>query len=246
MTTNKRPQKKHSPGMHCGKDSNEALKPLPVDIWDIERIAPYEKNAKIHSPEQVEKLANNIREFGWDQPIVVDGSGVIIKGHGRHLAAKHLGLKKVPVVVRDDLTEAQVKAARLADNRVASTNYDTTLLQAELSEISLDDLDMSDLGFDSKELEFLTSDLGEMNEDVFTGDLTADVLEQAQKNAEKIEKLSKEDIPLSKAFGFKSVPATAEKTVFRFMAIVEEQTGLTGSEAFVYWVAKLMEESDEV
>ncbi|MFH3639762.1 ParB/Srx family N-terminal domain-containing protein, partial [Acinetobacter baumannii] len=81
----------------------------------VDDVKPYELNAKIHSEEQVAKIAESIARFGWDQPIVVDKNGVIIKGHGRRLAAIKLGLIEVPVLVRDDLNEEQVKAARLAD-----------------------------------------------------------------------------------------------------------------------------------
>ncbi|HHP0317040.1 phage tail protein (plasmid) [Acinetobacter baumannii] len=84
-------------------------------MWIVDDVKPYELNAKIHSEEQVAKIAESIARFGWDQPIVVDKNGVIIKGHGRRLAAIKLGLIEVPVLVRDDLNEEQVKAARLAD-----------------------------------------------------------------------------------------------------------------------------------
>lgn len=88
-------------------------------------------------------------------PIVVDGNGVIIKGHGRRLAALQIGLKKVPVIVRDDLSEEAVRAARLADNRVAISGLDNEILRKELSslEFSLDNI------FDKKELTFVTADL---------------------------------------------------------------------------------------
>ncbi len=88
---------------------------LKIQMWIVDDVKPYELNAKIHSEEQVAKIAESIARFGWDQPIVVDKNGVIIKGHGRRLAAIKLGLIEVPVLVRDDLNEEQVKAARLAD-----------------------------------------------------------------------------------------------------------------------------------
>lgn len=88
---------------------------LKIQMWIVDDVKPYELNAKIHSEEQVAKIAESIARFGWDRPIVVDKNGVIIKGHGRRLAAIKLGLIEVPVLVRDDLNEEQVKAARLAD-----------------------------------------------------------------------------------------------------------------------------------
>lgn len=98
-------------------------------------IKPYEKNAKMHSDEQVVKIANSISEFGFQQPVVVDKNNVLIIGHGRLLAAKLLNLEKVPAVQASELTDEQVKALRLADNRVAKAKMDTELIGAELSQI---------------------------------------------------------------------------------------------------------------
>ena len=136
---------------------------LKIQMWIIDDVKPYELNAKIHSEEQVAKIAESIARFGWDQPIVVDKNGVIIKGHGRRLAAIKLGLIEVPVLVRDDLNEEQVKAARLADNRVAIGDIDADLLKLELQSINIEFLEEI---FDSKELEFMQADLSEMNVDV--------------------------------------------------------------------------------
>lgn len=106
-----------------------------ADTWAIERVKPYEKNAKKHPTKQVEHLAKLIRDHGFDQPIVVDKDGVIIKGHGRLLAAQHLKMAAVPVVVRDDLTPAQVRAARIADNKVAEMgSWDVDMLLDDVKE----------------------------------------------------------------------------------------------------------------
>lgn len=110
-------------------------------------LVPYEHNAKRHPPEQVEHIANSIREFGFRQPIVVDADNVVVIGHGRLLAAKKLGLDAVPVVRADDLTETQIKALRLADNKTNESEWDFGLLDAELVDLALD-FDMSDFGFD--------------------------------------------------------------------------------------------------
>lgn len=110
---------------------------LKIEWWPIEAVKPYENNVKIHEEEQVEKIAQSIKQFGFDQPIVVDKDGVIIKGHGRTEASRFLGLKKVPVLVRRDLTEEQIKAARIADNRVAISDFDTVGLQNEIASIKL-------------------------------------------------------------------------------------------------------------
>lgn len=129
-----------------------------VELWPVEKIHPYEKNAKKHPQKQIDTLAEMIRAHGFDQPIVVDGDGVIIKGHGRLLAAKKLELKKVPVVVRGDLTPAQVREARIADNRVAEMGaWDTDVLLADIKDaMNLDDFNLELLGLKSS---FITEHL---------------------------------------------------------------------------------------
>lgn len=116
--------------------------------WEpIKSIRPYEKNPR-RNDEAVDAVAASIREFGWQQPIVVDRDGVIIAGHTRYKAAKKLKCDTVPVVVADDLTEDQVKAYRLADNKTGElAEWDTALLGEELAELA--DFDMSQFGFDT-------------------------------------------------------------------------------------------------
>ena len=106
------------------------------------------KNAKQHPPKQVEQIANSIKQFGFRQPLVVDAGNVVIIGHGRLLAAQKLGLDKVPVVRADDLTEDQIKALRLADNKLNESEWDLDFLDAELAELKAADIDMTDFGFD--------------------------------------------------------------------------------------------------
>lgn len=121
------------------------------ELRPIEKVIPYHANVKKHPAKQVDKLASMITEYGWDQPIVVDEKSVIIKGHCRLEAAKKLGLKEVPVIVRSDLSKAQVKAARIADNKIAESEWDIDNLVLELNE--LDDMEFNaDLtGFDEDE-----------------------------------------------------------------------------------------------
>ena len=123
------------------------MKELKIVYLPPGDLTPYEHNAKRHPDEQVEHIANSIREFGFRQPIVVDADNVVVIGHGRLLAAKKLGLDAVPVVRADDLTEAQIKALRLADNKTNESEWDFGLLDAELVDLALD-FDMSDFGFD--------------------------------------------------------------------------------------------------
>lgn len=112
-----------------------------------EELTPYERNAKQHPPEQIEHIANSIREFGFRQPLVIDADNVVVIGHGRLLAAKMLGLDKVPCTRADDLTEAQIKALRLADNKTNESAWDFGTLDGELKGLRLD-FDMSKFGFE--------------------------------------------------------------------------------------------------
>lgn len=210
-----------------------------VEVWEIERIVPYEQNAKKHPAEQIDKLARTIREFGWDQPIVVDQDGVIIKGHGRRLAAIQLGLKKVPVICRADLTPAQVKAARLADNRVVSTDYDSELIRQELAELHLDGFELEATGFDEKELAFLTADLDDLDPSAMTEDIEDAVGEQAGKQREEIEGADEQETPVSKVFGFTKLNNAEARQVRNFLAQVEDETGKTGKDALLAWIAAL-------
>lgn len=112
----------------------------------IEQIKPYENNPRIND-DAVHETANSIKEFGWQQPIVVDKNNMIIVGHTRLKAAKQLGLTKVPVVIADKLSDEQVKAYRLADNKTGElADWDLELLDLELNDIT--ELDMTDFGFD--------------------------------------------------------------------------------------------------
>ena len=112
----------------------------------INSIKPYENNPR-NNDQGVDAVAKSIKEFNWQQPIVVDKDNVIIVGHTRYKAAKKLGMDKVPVVVADNLSPEQVKAYRLADNKTGElTDWDMGLLNDELGDIL--DIDMSDFGFD--------------------------------------------------------------------------------------------------
>lgn len=119
---------------------------MKVENVSIQDVKPYTKNPR-KNDDGVDAVANSIKEFGWQQPIVVDKDNVIIVGHTRYKAAKKLGMDKVPVVVADNLSPEQVKAYRLADNKTGElTDWDMGLLDDELADIA--DIDMSDFGFD--------------------------------------------------------------------------------------------------
>lgn len=130
---------------------------MKIEQWDIERPIPYARNARIISDQAVAKVAASIKEYGWRQPIVVDADGVIIAGHTRLQAAQRLGLDKVPVHVAKDLSDQQVKAYRLADNRSGQeSQWDNDLLRLELEEMDLDIGTLTDItAFDASELDAL-------------------------------------------------------------------------------------------
>ena len=118
------------------------MKTLDIALKDI---FPYENNPR-NNDNAVEAVANSIREFGFQQPLVLDKNNVIIVGHTRYKAAKKLGLKSVPCVIADNLNEEQCKAYRLADNKVGElAEWNMDLLAIELDEI---DFDMGEFGFD--------------------------------------------------------------------------------------------------
>lgn len=114
-------------------------------------LIPYAKNAKQHPPEQVERIANSIKRFGWQQPIVVDRDNVVIIGHGRLFAAKELMLDSVPVVYADNLTEDEVNALRLADNKTNESAWDFSALEEELAALNIAGIDMTQFGFANME-----------------------------------------------------------------------------------------------
>lgn len=112
----------------------------------IKDLHPYKNNAKKHSKEQVEQIAKSIKEFGFTQPVLIDENNNVIAGHGRILGAKKAGLKNVPTVCLNDLSEEQVKAYRLVDNKLNESDWNFELLDEELENIF--DIDMSLFGFD--------------------------------------------------------------------------------------------------
>lgn len=120
---------------------------MEIKYVDIKTLRPYPQNAKKHPDDQVDHIANSIQEFGFKQPLVIDRDNVVIIGHGRLLASKKLGITEVPCVVADDLTEEQIKALRLADNKTNESEWDLSYLDDELDTIL--DIDMSQFGFGS-------------------------------------------------------------------------------------------------
>lgn len=121
-------------------------------IWmSPDDLIPYANNAKVHPQEQIDRLANGIKAFGWTQNIVIDRNNVVVIGHGRLLAAKQLHLDKVPCVMRDDLTDEEINACRLEDNKTNESPWDFSKLEEELASLAIAGIDMSQFGFDTDE-----------------------------------------------------------------------------------------------
>ena len=130
---------------------------LNITYRPIKELKPYKKNAKKHNKEQVEQIANSIKEFGFTQPVIIDKHDCVVAGHGRILGAKKAGLKQVPTVCLDELTEEQIKAYRLVDNKLNESEWDSDLLKQSLDEIM--EMDMEAFGFELDVMEDMTMEV---------------------------------------------------------------------------------------
>ncbi len=129
---------------------------MQIQPRPIEGLIPYARNSRTHSDEQVAQISASIREFGWTNPVLVDGDNGIIAGHGRVLAARKLGLTEVPCIELAHLSEAQKKAYIIADNKLAlNAGWDNDLLALEFAELQEIGFDLDLTGFDADELESL-------------------------------------------------------------------------------------------
>lgn len=122
----------------------------------IENISPndvtlYSNNAKYHPKAQINQIAESIKRFGFRQPVVIDANNVVVIGHGRVLAARQLGMSEIPVERADDLTPEQIKALRLADNRLNESEWNKRALKFELLELA-PSIDLSEFGFEMPEI----------------------------------------------------------------------------------------------
>lgn len=126
---------------------------MDIRQMKISELAPYERNARTHSTAQITSIARSIKQFGFNNPILIDGKRGIIAGHGRLMAARELGLTEVPVIELTHLSEAQKRAYIIADNQLAlQAGWDSDILRDEITALLAEDFDTSLLGFDEKEL----------------------------------------------------------------------------------------------
>ena len=199
-------------------DTNNLAGEGQVESWPIEQVHEYPDNAKIHDERQIKAIALSIQKFGFDVPIVVDGAGVIIKGHGRRLAAISLELTHVPVIVRTDMTAKQANASRIADNRVAVGDVDTDILNIEIMDIADGDSDdlLGAMGLTEKELEFMSEDLGSMDLSALAdGETITENVSDAAKDSDTAKGKS---VPIKDVLGFGFFEPEDAKIVARWLS----------------------------
>jgi ParB-like chromosome segregation protein Spo0J len=145
------------------------IRDLKVSSMAVSALTPYDRNPRTHSKKQLRQIAESIRTFGWTNPIVIDGNGVVLAGHGRLAAAKSLGIERVPIICIGDMTEAQKRAYILADNKLAeNAGWDHELLTLELQgllEMDLD-FDVTVTGFEMGDIDVLIGELDEEDDDL--------------------------------------------------------------------------------
>lgn len=138
---------------------------MEIVLRSVEDLIPYVNNSRKHSDEQVAQIAASIKEFGWTNPILVDGDKGIIAGHGRLMAARKLKMKEVPTIELKHLTDTQRKALIIADNKLAlNADWDNELLTIELNELLADGFALDLLGFNADELQELLNPVVEKEE----------------------------------------------------------------------------------
>jgi ParB-like chromosome segregation protein Spo0J len=130
---------------------------MKIEQIKTEKLIPYARNSRLHSQEQIAQISASIREFGFNNPVLIDKDHGIIAGHGRVLAAQKLGLDEIPCLRLSHLTDIQKRAYIIADNRLAETGggWDTELLALEIEDLRLEDFDIDLTGFDADALEAL-------------------------------------------------------------------------------------------
>jgi DNA modification methylase len=151
---------------------------MQIKEVEVSALIPYAKNSRTHDDAQVAQIAASIKEFGWTNPILVDGDKGIIAGHGRLMAARKLGMTKVPVIELNGMTEAQKKAYVIADNRLAlNAGWDNAMLTIELQDLEDEGFDLTLTGFDKDELDALLNPIEE-TEGLTDEDAVPDVPEE--------------------------------------------------------------------
>lgn len=205
---------------------------MKVEMWSIDKVIPYARNPRKNDA-AVPKVMASLKEYGFRQPIVVDKDGVVIVGHTRLKAAQQLGMTEVPVHIATGLTDSQVKAYRIADNRTSEeAEWDQELLGLELSDLREADFDLNLTGFDGDAIEqALNPDEPTARDETYTSKIKTPMYEpkgdkpnlsemmNREKTCSLIEKINSSKIPKDVA---EFLTAAAERhTVFNFAKIAE-------------------------
>lgn len=217
------------------------------ESWRIDRLIPYEWNAKKHEPSQVKKIAASIRKHGWTTRIVVEEDGTIIAGHGRRLAAIELNQEFVPVTVLKGITKEQAKALRLVDNKVQEGGYDTELLSIDLRSLVVDDgVDMSEF-FDTRDLNFAIDDLGVIDMNALSDDIGPEVAAQTARTEKEIQQADESEVNLGKAIGITKVTGDQARDLKSLIGQAQDHFQCDATEALLLalneW--KIAQERDE-
>ena len=151
-------------------DGKSQIYMMEIFEIDIEKVKPYEKNPR--TKQAIDRVAESLKQFGWQQPIVVDKNMIIVAGHTRYQAAMSLNMKTVPVRMADDLTDLQIKAYRMIDNKTNElASWDYKLLNEELNELLDNNFDIEEFGFDLDETQKLSGTIPEFE---LTNDLVGE------------------------------------------------------------------------
>ena len=185
---------------------------MKIEQKSVKELIPYAKNSRTHSDAQVAQIAASIKEFGWTNPILIDGENGIIAGHGRLMAARKLGHEKVPVIELKDMSETQKRAYIIADNQLAmNSGWDTGLLTLELTDLQEEGFNLELLGFDPKELNALLEP--EVSEGLTDEDAIPDVPEEPKTKPGDIYELGNHRLMCGDSCNIEAVEALTEGLV---------------------------------
>lgn len=201
-------------------------------------LIPYEKNVKKHPQSHINVLKALMTKYGFStgNAIQVDRNLVIIAGHGRREASLQLGLERVPVVVRSDLTDDEVKRWRIEENKSVGLDYDVVMMKEEISAL-LEGNEDPLIGFDDKEWSVLTDDLTVgFDTETIISDLEEEMAQSQRQHDETIKEAKATDVAITDLLGFRRVPADQQRKFANFMAEIEFRAKKSGLDAFMEFI----------